>query len=317
MLKRERDRQYQSFLCPEAADIRLDEWDENGESKFTSGFVLRYVMIERKENSAGEEWSVITVDKDKCIGCGECAGDCLTKDIVIEDKKARAKNKRCIDCGHCVAVCPVRAISLIGYDMGEVVEYHKESFVLDPDRLLHFMQFRRSIRHFKRERVSRALLERVIEAGRFAPTAKNMQNVSYIVVEDTMDKVKEMAWEGLRAYAFRENDVLMQMRYKNYIEKKETEDTLFFGASQLLIVLAKRDIDGGLACDNIELMANALGLGVLYSGYTERGIRNNRQAKEYLGIEEEDTFIACMLLGWPDVKYRRTVPRKKAKIKWM
>jgi MinD superfamily P-loop ATPase len=32
----------------------------------------------------------------------------------------------CSECGHCVAICPVNAVSLHGYDMGEVIHYSSD-----------------------------------------------------------------------------------------------------------------------------------------------------------------------------------------------
>lgn len=83
--------------------------------------------------------------------------------------------KECIQCGHCVAVCPVKAVSIPEYDMEEVEEYDRDTFTLDPEIFLHAVKFRRSIRNYKETPVEREKMERILNAGRYAATAKNTQ----------------------------------------------------------------------------------------------------------------------------------------------
>ena len=47
------------------------------------------------------------------------------------------------------SICPVKAVSTDDYDMSEVIEYKKEDFQIEPERLLNFIKFRRSVRRFK------------------------------------------------------------------------------------------------------------------------------------------------------------------------
>jgi len=58
---------------------------------------------------------MITIDENKCIGCGLCVEDCFTRNIEMVDNKAESGKTRCIECGHCVAVCPSNAIVLENY----------------------------------------------------------------------------------------------------------------------------------------------------------------------------------------------------------
>ena len=130
------------------------------------------------------------VDKEKCIACGMCVKDCIVRDIEIVDNKAEIKNEKCFKCGHCIAICPKDAVSSDVYDMNEVKPYNKEEFDISPDNLLNFIKFRRSTRHFKDKDVEKEKLEKILEAGRFTQTGSNSQNVSYVVVKDSLDKLK-------------------------------------------------------------------------------------------------------------------------------
>ncbi len=52
------------------------------------------------------------VNKEKCIGCGECARSCPESTIQITDKKARIGYGKCIRCYCCQELCPARAINI-------------------------------------------------------------------------------------------------------------------------------------------------------------------------------------------------------------
>ena len=52
---------------------------------------------------------MISIDKEKCTGCGGCIDLCpaiaisMIEDVVVVD------NETCTECNICVKVCPVRA----------------------------------------------------------------------------------------------------------------------------------------------------------------------------------------------------------------
>ena len=55
----------------------------------------------------------LKINKEKCIGCGKCAGLCPMKNISIEEKKA-ISHESCTMCYRCINNCPVQAITLLG-----------------------------------------------------------------------------------------------------------------------------------------------------------------------------------------------------------
>lgn len=95
------------------------------------------------------------VDRNKCIACMQCIKDCPASVISLKDGKADINNEGCIKCGHCIAVCPVEAVSTDDYNMNEVVPYNKETFSVNPENLLNFIKFRRSVRRFKNKEVEK------------------------------------------------------------------------------------------------------------------------------------------------------------------
>lgn len=55
--------------------------------------------------------AVASVDKDACIGCGDCAAFCRFSSITMKEGKAVVDEGFCEGCKGCLHVCPVKAIS--------------------------------------------------------------------------------------------------------------------------------------------------------------------------------------------------------------
>ena len=89
-------------------------------------------------------------------------------------------------CGHCSAICPKEAITLTGFDELPIELTNKQN--LDSDELLMAIKSRRSIRKFKDKEVPSEIVNQIIEAGRYTPSAKNAQDVSYIVLGENKGK---------------------------------------------------------------------------------------------------------------------------------
>lgn len=271
---------------------------------------------------------MMKVDIDKCIGCTKCIQDCIVSDIELVDGKAHIKNETCISCGHCIAVCPKEAVSTDHYDMAEVKEYDKDTFEIDSDNLLNFIKFRRSVRKFKNKDVENEKLAKIIEAGRFTQTGSNLQDVSYIVVKDKMQELRKLVLETLNAMAkhilsnpemdaYKKYAMMWVKMYKDFTENPDGEDKLFFHAPALVITVSPNTVNATLAASNMELMTNALGLGTFFSGFLARATQENPKIAEFLGIPEGQQLINCMVIGYPNIKYFRTTPRKEANINWI
>ena len=57
----------------------------------------------------------ISLDANKCIGCGMCQDICFTRAVTITDGKCSIDQKGCRGCGRCADICPADAIT-ITYD---------------------------------------------------------------------------------------------------------------------------------------------------------------------------------------------------------
>lgn len=269
------------------------------------------------------------VNTDKCIGCTLCTKDCIVNDIVMIYGKSHIKNETCVKCGHCIAICPVGAISSDDekeYSMNEVKEYNDEDFSIDSEVLMNFMKFRRSVRLFSTKDVEEENIEKIIEAGKFTQTSGNMQDVSYVIVKDKIQELRKMVLQTLNSQAdnlLSDETTPAQIKmyanmwksmYKNFIENPNGEDKLFFKAPLLIIIKSNNMVNGALAASKMELMTNALGLGTYFSGFLSRAVSFNPEIGKFLQIGDNEELVACMVIGYPKVHYKRTVPRKDVNI---
>lgn len=272
---------------------------------------------------------MMNVNVEKCIGCGICVKDCFPKCIEIVDAKAKINNIKCMKCGHCIAVCPKYAVSTDEYNMEDVKEYDEAEFKIEPETLLDFIKFRRTTRQFKRKDVETEKLLKIIEAGRFTQTGTNSQNVSYVVVKDNIEQLKEMTLENLKnrgeellknlnpqTVPYKRYAQMWIKMYNEYRENPMKNDKLFFNAPVLILVVSDSQLNAALASSNMELMTNAQGLGTFFSGFFAMAAQGNEKIRKLLGLEGNKEIVTCMVIGYPDVKYIRTVPRKDANISW-
>lgn len=276
---------------------------------------------------------MININIEKCIGCGFCIKDCQCNDIEIIHNKAYPLNKTCISCGHCIAICPQNAVAIDNYDMREVIEYNPEAFEVKPKNLLNLIKFRRSVRQFKDTLVEKEKIKNIIEAGRFTSSGGNRQPLSYIVVQQKMEELTSITIDVLYKYAYDYeldgNDHKFSQR-KTYStmwklihnQYEQGKDTLFFNAPAMIIILHDKrisphsNIDGPLAASNMEIMANSLNLGVCYNGFFTFA-SEDLEIRNFLYLPDNKKVVASLLIGYTDIKYLRTVPRKKPEVQWM
>lgn len=266
---------------------------------------------------------MIRVDSSKCIGCGQCAAICPTGNIQIRDAKAEVL-ANCMNCGHCYAICPAQAVQMPP-EAGCAAQEQPDAARIEAADFLQLVRSRRSIRKYKPRPVEDALLAEILEAGRYMATAGNAQSVRYLVIQKEAPRIQAAAWESLRRVVetmqaspdASENGYLATMqRILRRRDKDPRDDRLFFGAPVILLVLSPSATDGPLAAASIELMAHASGLGALYCGFSQFAIAHSEALCRELGIVPEQ-LQACLLLGYPAVKFLRTPPRKAAQVRWM
>ena len=252
---------------------------------------------------------VIEIDAEKCIGCGLCKKDCPAHNIKLEGQKAVVKNQRCIQCGHCVAVCPRAAVSMTGFPEPPVAFEHQP--LVDSEQLLQALRARRSIRQFTEQEIPLDVLKRVIEAGRWTPTAKNANSVSYLVLQKERARAEALAvrfFQGLLPFVRPVYPAAKGM---------EIDEAFFFkGAPVAVAIVSKDKVSASLAASNMALMAESQGLGVLYSGFFTIAANMSPRLRRLLGVSGKNKLVTTLVLGYPAVRYHRSTQKEPAQVQW-
>lgn len=257
--------------------------------------------------------TLITVDQEKCIKCGICAKECPTLVLAMGEKGPEAVlPEACLRCGHCVAVCPTAAIDNLKTPLAGQVDASQFP-KLTAGEAERFLRSRRSIRSYKKTAVPRETLLKLVDIARFAPTASNMQGISYMIVDDR--KILEEAIELVIQWL--EKDDLLAARFANYIKayREDGHDTILRGAPHLVLTTAAPDFARGrensvFSLAYLELYAPTLGLGSCWAGVLEiLALREDSPLLALFNIPPGKKITGAVMLGYPQYHYKRLVDR--------
>lgn len=162
---------------------------------------------------------------------------------------------------------------------------------------LDALKTRRSVRAYKPDAVPAELIDRILEAGTFAPTGMGRQ--SPIIVAITNKEVRDRLAKI--------NAAVM-----------DAEDDPFYGAPVVLAVLARKDVptrvyDGSLVMGNLLNAAHELGLGSCWIHRAKEEFETPEGAAilAELGIDaSEYEGIGNCILGYADGPEPEAAPRK-------
>ena len=251
----------------------------------------------------------ITINRSTCVGCSLCINDCPGSCLYLEDGSAhRYEGGGCIECGHCYAICPTNSIRMTNYACED--EPVVSMTEIDSDTLLAAMRSRRTIRHYTDAPIEREKLDAILEAGRYAPTGANAQNVSFTILGSKKAEAESICVNLFRKALRLASPLVPQLK------RMAINDAFFFkDAPEVIIISSKSPINAGLASAYMEIEANSLGLGILYSGFFVACSRLSRKLRRLLDLPRGHSVQTCMVIGYPAVKYQRIAPKKPAHVR--
>lgn len=157
---------------------------------------------------------------------------------------------------------------------------------------------RRSIRSYKPEQIAEDALQKILEAGIYAPTAMGRQSPKMVVVQDK-ETIKKLSELNARFFP------------------KPIADP-FYGAPTVIVVLGPKNMptyveDGSLVLGNLMNAAHALGIGSCWI-HRAREVFDCEEGKELLKawkIGEEYGGVGHCILGYlAEDKAPEPKPRK-------
>lgn len=314
------------------------------------------------------------VDKDKCSRCGRCAESCPTGGFSWKKGEFPIPigfggiKEACLNCDNCVAVCPSGAISVTGnlsinegpyksYLTGKMsipnpfrhIQPDYGSFEKDLTEIERMIFSRRSNRLFKDKAVSKDLLNRILEAGRFAPSAGNGQPYQFVVItrKDVINELEERSMTVLRilknlylskdkkrklwkSILFTIASALMVNKFDPRpmaaMEKADrTNGKMYFNAPVVVMILKHKngisnpDLDAGICAQNMVLAAHALGLGtcIISLSMTPLSYPMMADFRKKIGIKYPFEAVTSIAIGHPKGKIDGIVERDSPPITWI
>ncbi|MBE3124515.1 MAG: nitroreductase family protein [Acidobacteria bacterium] len=143
---------------------------------------------------------------------------------------------------------------------------------------------RRTIRRFKPEPVTRELLERLVDVGRLAPSAANLQPLEFIVVDETGLKAEVfpcLKWAAYIAPAGGPGPGEEPAAYIVTLANTKVREKMF-------------EYDIGAAMENMLLAALAEGVGSCWLLSIDRD-----KLRAVLGVPEDYRVDSVLALGYP------------------
>ena len=257
------------------------------------------------------------VDAKKCTWCDICIKDCPSGIIHRKGIVPEVSASHCLECQHCLAVCPVGAISIFGLDPENSIPL-LDGAIPSYKQMKAFARGRRSIRRFRNEDVSPALIDELLADLAHAPTGCNDRDLTFSVVdnrkamETLLEKIMKAIEAGQKSGETQPNFIANALTaYRN-----KGRDEFFRGAPHLLIVSPGEKASCGredavLALAYFELLAQSAGLGTTWCGLIKLAADAVPGIRELLGIAT-DAYFYAMIFGRPAVRYVRTVQRDSA-----
>ena len=203
---------------------------------------------------------------------------------------------------------------------------------------------RRSVRVYKKEQVPEYLVRRILEAGRFAPSAGNGQTWKFVVVRDrvmidemTADvvmacqkamKIFDYTEPGLEKRAWRAK--LAQRLMPGSFHPvpfgamkliAQGRLGLWHGAPTVILILADRRtpgtpaIDVGITGQNMVLAAHSYGLGTCWVSFVIL-LARMKKWKQRLGLEYPYRLVTSIAVGYPSGAPDGHIPRETTAVDW-
>lgn len=286
------------------------------------------------------------VELETCTGDGLCAAVCPEDALEMVDEKAATVETRadsCIFCGQCVAVCPTESLKMPELPMED---FHRlEKIPFGYYEFLDFLKLRRSVRVFKDRPVERGVIEKILDAAATAPMGFPPHTTEVVVIDEREELdflLKELVKDydfmvkgfsnpvartmirlsaGKEDFGVLKNYIVDVARHANEEYHRDGVDRYMYNAPVLMMFHGNRwtmsyEENAHLVCHHSMLAAVSLGLGTTIIGLIPPIVDRSKMLRERYGIPKDNKVLTSLILGYPKFKYRQSIRRDLAGVKY-
>ena len=223
----------------------------------------------------------------------------------------------------------------------EVIEKLKNEWTPTEEIILK----RRSVRLYKKEQVPEFMIHRILQAGRFSPSAGNGQPWKFVVIRDpeiingitdTTVKLCKIA-KCLNDYRVPGKRWRLPIAKLNIRMKPRDLHPVPFGGAMLIadgklglfhgaptVILIFKDIRGisqpeldcGIAGQNMALTAHSMALGTCWVSFVKLAFQYSGKWNKKLAIKYPYKFVTSLAIGWPVGEPDGIVARPTHEVDW-
>ena len=261
----------------------------------------------------------LIINSELCNACKLCQQVCIRDNIIVEDFAVET-GSNCFECGHCMAICKHNAITLKSFEGKEdrISDYNFRKIPVEYEDLLQLLKQRRSIRWFKNKKLDKDTFDKLFEGAYYSPSAQNEQDVEFVVVDEKLDEFMEYIYDIIKV----DEDKFFRIKeFGDYLKDKDSKEfhPLLWGGKQLILTFSSDKTSAVIANTRMELLAYSLGLGGFYSLFILKSdeINHDKLMEFFPDIDKNKHMYSAFIIGWPKLRFRRTIPHNDIKIKYV
>lgn len=272
----------------------------------------------------------IRIDETLCTRCGICSSLCPGELITppgisnLPDIPPDKLN-RCLDCGHCEVFCPVNALSR---DHETPLAPSPDLASLTPEMLTSYLLNRRSIRKFRNQMVDPAILLKILEIARYAPTGGNGQPVDWLIISDPeqISTVSGLCIDWMKS--IKSPDHPMYAFFPKFLAQWDRGiDGICRSAPHLIIAhipcgyhfpkgKPMAFIDGIIALTHVDIAAQVFGVGTCWAGLVAMAADEYDPLKRFFALPDERELAYALMAGYPRYKPGKIPERRSLNVEW-
>ena len=194
--------------------------------------------------------------------------------------------------------------------------------------MLEFIKSRRSTRRYQDRPVPKEWLEKIVEAGRYAPSGGNCQTSHFLVIQDrqVLDRLAQTVKQEFAKMEITEG--MYASLVNSILLSKANRYEFHYHAPVLIAVANRKDYgnniaDCACALENMMLMANALDLGSCWINQLKWLNENEAllSIERELGLLEHERIYGALSVGFAGTKDslpdRKPLARRGNAVTWI